>query len=67
MIISTLFDAARGQFDAHRHIARYTLPIWLYVAITGVVVFFLAGVFVVKAAMHVIGPLHFLDRSKPMH
>lgn len=40
LIISMLFYAAKGQFDSHRHIARYTLPIWLYVAITGVAVFF---------------------------
>ena len=40
MIISTLYYAARGQFDSHLRIARYTLPIWLYVAITGVAVFF---------------------------
>ena len=40
MIMSTLYYAARGQFDRHRNIARYTLPLWLYVAITGVIVFF---------------------------
>jgi len=40
LIIGTLFYAAKGQFDSHRKMARYTLPIWLYVAITGVVVFF---------------------------
>ena len=40
MIMTTLYYAARGQFDRHRKIARYTLPLWLYVAITGVVVFF---------------------------
>ena len=40
MILSTLFHALRGQFMDHRKIARYTLPIWLYVSVTGVVVFF---------------------------
>jgi putative membrane protein len=40
LVIGTLFYAAKGQFDSHRKIARYTLPIWLYVAITGVAVFF---------------------------
>jgi putative membrane protein len=40
LIIGTLYYAAKGQFDSHRNIARYTLPIWLYVAMTGVVVFF---------------------------
>jgi putative membrane protein len=31
----TLRRALRGQFAAHRKIARITLPIWLYVVITG--------------------------------
>jgi putative membrane protein len=41
LIISTLFYASKRQFVTHRKIARYTLPIWLYVSITGVLVFFL--------------------------
>ena len=40
MILSTLYHAARGQFASHRKIARITLPIWLYVSVTGVVIFF---------------------------
>ena len=40
LILSTLFYASKRQFMTHRKIARYTLPIWLYVSITGVVVFF---------------------------
>lgn len=39
MILSTLFWAARGRFDRHRAVARYTFPVWLYVSVTGVVVF----------------------------
>ena len=39
MILSTLFYAATTRFDAHRRIARFTFPIWLYVSVTGVVVF----------------------------
>ena len=31
--------ALREKFDAHRRIARWTLPIWLYVSVTGVVVY----------------------------
>ena len=41
LIISTLYYASKRQFVTHRKIARYTLPIWLYVSVTGVVVFFL--------------------------
>jgi uncharacterized membrane protein YozB (DUF420 family) len=29
----------RERFDAHRRIARWTLPVWLYVSVTGVVIY----------------------------
>ena len=35
----TLTRALRGRFDRHKRIARVTLPIWLYVSITGVVIY----------------------------
>jgi len=35
----TLTRALREKFDRHRRIARWTLPIWLYVSVTGVVVY----------------------------
>jgi uncharacterized membrane protein YozB (DUF420 family) len=35
----TLARALRGRYELHRRIARWTLPIWLYVSITGVVVY----------------------------
>jgi uncharacterized membrane protein YozB (DUF420 family) len=35
----TVTRALRGNFHRHRRIARWTLPIWLYVSITGVVVY----------------------------
>ncbi len=35
----TLYLALRGRFDAHRRIARVTFPIWMYVSVTGVVVY----------------------------
>ena len=35
----TLWLAWKGRFDAHRRIARYTLPAWLYVSVTGVLVY----------------------------
>lgn len=37
----TLWRALRGRFDAHRRLARWTLPIWLYVSVTGVVVYWM--------------------------
>ena len=35
----TLNRALRARYDKHRRVARWTLPIWLYVSVTGVVVY----------------------------
>jgi uncharacterized membrane protein YozB (DUF420 family) len=39
LAIITLRRGLRGKFDRHRAIARWTLPIWMYVCVTGVVVY----------------------------
>jgi len=39
MALLTLYRALRGRFDRHRRIARWTLPVWLYVSVTGVLVY----------------------------
>jgi len=39
MVLTTLFFSLTGRFAMHRRIARVTFPIWLYVSISGVVVF----------------------------
>jgi len=39
MVIITLSRALRRRFDRHRAIARWTFPLWLYVSITGVVIY----------------------------
>ena len=39
MVLTTFFFSLTGRFPMHRKIARFTFPIWLYVSITGVVVF----------------------------
>jgi putative membrane protein len=39
MVFSALYFAWRKQFDRHRRLTRVTLPIWLYVSVTGVLVF----------------------------
>lgn len=39
LAIVTLTRAMRKQFDRHRAIARWTLPIWMYVSVTGVIVY----------------------------
>jgi putative membrane protein len=39
LVIIVLWRAFAGRFGAHRRIARWTWPIWMYVSVTGVVVF----------------------------
>ncbi|HKV36293.1 MAG TPA: DUF420 domain-containing protein [Pyrinomonadaceae bacterium] len=39
LVILTFYRAFRGDFVRHRRIARITLPLWLYVSITGVIVY----------------------------
>ena len=39
MVLITLSRALKERFDKHRRIARWTLPAWLYVSVTGVVVY----------------------------
>ena len=42
LVLGTVWFAARGNFRLHPRIARWTLPIWMYVSLTGVVVYLLA-------------------------
>ncbi len=39
MVLITFFFSLSGRFAAHRRIARYTFPVWLYVSVTGVIVY----------------------------
>ena len=39
MILITLSRALSNQFDRHKKIAKITLPLWLYVSVTGVIVY----------------------------
>ena len=41
LAIITLSRGLKGRIAAHRAIAKWTLPIWLYVSVTGVVVYFM--------------------------
>ena len=41
MILVTVIRALRERFDAHRKIARWTWPLWMYVSVTGVVIYWL--------------------------
>lgn len=39
LVLATLFLALRTRFTSHRRLARWTFPIWMYVSITGVLVY----------------------------
>jgi len=41
MVLFTYVRAFNRQFEDHKKIARYTFPIWLYIAVTGVIVYFM--------------------------
>ncbi len=41
LALTTIYRALTGQFPRHRSIARWTLPIWLYVSVSGVAIFLL--------------------------
>ncbi len=38
-VIATLWRGLKGRFDAHKRLARLVYPVWLYVSLTGVVVY----------------------------
>ena len=38
-VLVTLCRALKGKFDAHKRIARLVYPVWLYVSVTGVIVY----------------------------
>jgi putative membrane protein len=48
LAIFTLSRALRARFDAHRRIARWTWPVWMYVSVTGVIVYLMV--------YHIYGP-----------
>lgn len=39
LVVLTVVPALRAQYDSHRRIAHWTLPVWLYVSVTGVLVY----------------------------
>ena len=41
LIIATLYRAFRGELTKHKAIAKVTLPLWLYVSVTGVVIYWM--------------------------
>ena len=41
LVLRSAWLGARGRIDAHRRLARVTAPLWLYVSVTGVVVYWM--------------------------
>jgi len=41
LVLITLYRGLKGRFDRHVAIARWTLPLWLYVSVTGVIVYWM--------------------------
>jgi len=39
MVLTSMFHGLRGTIDKHRRIARWTLPVWWYVSVTGIIVY----------------------------
>jgi putative membrane protein len=50
LVIISLVRALKGRFADHKRIARWTLPLWAYVSVTGVIVYF--WLYQVYAAPH---------------
>lgn len=47
LVLMAVVPAARRRFDKHKRMARWTLPVWLYVSVTGVVVYLMCYVWFV--------------------
>jgi uncharacterized membrane protein YozB (DUF420 family) len=41
LVLVTVHRAWRGRFEAHRRLARWTLPLWVYVSVTGVIIYWM--------------------------
>ncbi len=46
LVLTSYYLAFSGKFSTHRKVSKWTLPIWLYVSVTGVVIFFILNAYV---------------------
>ncbi|WP_069133269.1 DUF420 domain-containing protein [Rhodohalobacter halophilus] len=46
LVLTSYYFAFSGKFSTHRKVSKWTLPIWLYVSVTGVVIFFILNAYV---------------------
>jgi len=47
LVLMTVIPAARQRFDKHKRMARWALPVWLYVSVTGVIIYLMCYVWFV--------------------
>lgn len=45
LILTSLYLALSGRFSIHKRVSRWTMPVWLYVSVTGVVIFAMLKIF----------------------
>jgi putative membrane protein len=41
LVLASFYFSLSGKFKTHKKVSRWTFPLWLYVSVTGVVVFFM--------------------------
>lgn len=46
LVLTSYYFAFSGKFSTHKKVSRWTFPIWLYVSVTGVVIFFILNAYV---------------------
>lgn len=46
LVLTSYYFAFSGKFSTHKKVSKWTLPIWLYVSVTGVVIFFMLNAYV---------------------
>jgi putative membrane protein len=46
LVLTSYYFAFSGKFSTHKKVSKWTLPIWLYVSVTGVVIFFILNAYV---------------------
>lgn len=46
LVLTSYYFAFSGKFKTHRKVSRWTFPIWLYVSVTGVIIYFMLNAYV---------------------
>ena len=58
LAISMFVLAFRGKWHRHRQLGRITMPIWLYVSVTGVIIYFMVYIFFPNSDKHIEAAIH---------